>query len=152
SFGPRVPSNLDPQGRYHGCQAARNSRLPAVQGSAGPFARAPGADLQGRPACLSDQGRNSGDAGRRSPQARGRRRTVTDFAGVIPARVASARLPGGPLLDLGGLPMVVQVARRAGASGAHRAIVATGHAGIAETVARDGFEAAMTAADHPSGT
>ena len=77
---------------------------------------------------------------------------MTDFAVVIPARFASTRLPGKPLLDLGGVPMVVQVARRARASGARSVIVATDHAGIAETVARHGFEAAMTAADHPSGT
>jgi len=76
----------------------------------------------------------------------------TDFAVVIPARHASTRLPGKPLLDLGGLPMVVHVARRARASGAESVIVATDHAGIAETVERHGFEAVMTAAEHPSGT
>jgi 3-deoxy-manno-octulosonate cytidylyltransferase (CMP-KDO synthetase) len=77
---------------------------------------------------------------------------VTDFAVVIPARFASTRLPGKPLLDLDGVPMVAHVARRARASGAHSVVVATDHAGIAEAVARHGFEAVMTAADHPSGT
>ena len=77
---------------------------------------------------------------------------MTDFAVVIPARFASTRLPGKPLLDLAGMPMVVHVARRARASGARSVIVATDHAGIAEAVAQHGFEAVMTAADHPSGT
>jgi 3-deoxy-manno-octulosonate cytidylyltransferase (CMP-KDO synthetase) len=77
---------------------------------------------------------------------------VTDFAVVIPARYASTRLPGKPLLDLNGVPMVVHVARRASASGASAVIVATDHAGIAEAVERHGFEAAMTAAHHASGT
>ncbi|MGH8663652.1 MAG: 3-deoxy-manno-octulosonate cytidylyltransferase [Burkholderiales bacterium] len=77
---------------------------------------------------------------------------MTDFAVVIPARFASTRLPGKPLLDLDGVPMVVHVARRARASGAHSVVVATDHAGIAEAVGRHGFEAVMTAADHPSGT
>ncbi len=77
---------------------------------------------------------------------------MTDFVAVIPARFASTRLPGKPLLDIGGAPMVVQVARRARASGARAVVVATDHAGIAEAVAQHGFEAIMTAADHPSGT
>src|SRR5690606_16057286 len=54
--------------------------------------------------------------------------------------------------ELNGLPMVVHVARRASASGASSVLVATDHAGIAETVARHGFEAVMTAPDHASGT
>jgi 3-deoxy-manno-octulosonate cytidylyltransferase (CMP-KDO synthetase) len=77
---------------------------------------------------------------------------VTGFAVVIPARFASTRLPGKPLLDIEGVPMVVHVAHRARASGAQQVIVATDHAGIAEAVTRHGFEAAMTAAEHPSGT
>ena len=77
---------------------------------------------------------------------------MTEFAVVIPARFASTRLPGKPLLEIDGVPMVVHVARRAAASGARSVIVATDHAGIAETVARHGFEAAMTAPEHPSGT
>jgi 3-deoxy-manno-octulosonate cytidylyltransferase (CMP-KDO synthetase) len=77
---------------------------------------------------------------------------VTAFAVVIPARFASTRLPGKPLLDIGGLPMVVHVARRARASGARSVIVATDHVDIAQTVAGHGFDCQMTAADHPSGT
>jgi 3-deoxy-manno-octulosonate cytidylyltransferase (CMP-KDO synthetase) len=77
---------------------------------------------------------------------------VTEFAVVIPARFASTRLPGKPLLEIEGVPMVVHVARRAAASGARSVIVATDHAGIAEAVARHGFEAAMTALEHQSGT
>lgn len=77
---------------------------------------------------------------------------MTDFAAVIPARFASTRLPGKPLLDLAGEPMVVHVARRARASGARCVIVATDHPDIAAAVARHGFEAMMTAPDHPSGT
>jgi 3-deoxy-manno-octulosonate cytidylyltransferase (CMP-KDO synthetase) len=77
---------------------------------------------------------------------------VSGFAAVIPARYASTRLPGKPLLEIDGIPMVVHVARRARASGADPVIVATDHTGIAAQVTRHGFEAAMTAADHPSGT
>jgi 3-deoxy-manno-octulosonate cytidylyltransferase (CMP-KDO synthetase) len=77
---------------------------------------------------------------------------VTEFAVVIPARFASTRLPGKPLLEIEGIPMVVHVARRAAASGARSVIVATDHAGIAEAVVRHGFEAAMTATEHASGT
>jgi 3-deoxy-manno-octulosonate cytidylyltransferase (CMP-KDO synthetase) len=77
---------------------------------------------------------------------------MADFAVVIPARFASTRLPGKPLLDIAGVPMVVHVARRARASGAHTVIVATDHAGIAQAVTAHGFEAVMTSADHASGT
>jgi 3-deoxy-manno-octulosonate cytidylyltransferase (CMP-KDO synthetase) len=77
---------------------------------------------------------------------------VSGFAVVIPARYASTRLPGKPLLEIDGIPMVVHVARRARASGAQAVIVATDHTEIAAQVTRHGFEAVMTAADHPSGT
>ena len=77
---------------------------------------------------------------------------MADFAVVIPARYASTRLPGKPLLEIAGVPMVVHVARRARESGARTVIVATDHDGIAAAVSRHGFEAVMTAADHPSGT
>jgi len=74
------------------------------------------------------------------------------FSVIIPARLASTRLPNKPLADLGGKPMVVRVAERARASGASRIIVATDHAGIAAACAEHGVEACMTRADHPSGT
>ena len=74
------------------------------------------------------------------------------FTVIIPARLASTRLPGKPLADLGGKPMVVRVAERAAASGASRIIVATDHADIAAACAAHGIEVCMTRADHPSGT
>jgi 3-deoxy-manno-octulosonate cytidylyltransferase (CMP-KDO synthetase) len=74
------------------------------------------------------------------------------FIAIIPARLASTRLPGKALADLGGKPMIVRVAERARESGASRVCVATDHRDIAEAVERAGFEAAMTRADHPSGT
>jgi len=74
------------------------------------------------------------------------------FVVIIPARLASTRLPNKPLADLGGKPMIVRVAERAQASGADRIIVATDHADIAAACAAHGIEACMTRADHPSGT
>jgi len=74
------------------------------------------------------------------------------FIVIIPARLASTRLPNKPLADLGGKPMVVRVAERAQEAGAARIIVATDHASIQEACARHGIEAFMTRADHPSGT
>jgi len=74
------------------------------------------------------------------------------FVVIIPARLASTRLPNKPLADLGGKPMVVRVAERAQESGAARIIVATDHADIAAACAAHGIEACMTRADHPSGT
>jgi 3-deoxy-manno-octulosonate cytidylyltransferase (CMP-KDO synthetase) len=74
------------------------------------------------------------------------------FTVVIPARFASTRLPGKPLLDIGGKPMVVRVAERARLSGATTIIVATDHADILHTVEAHGFTAMLTRQDHPSGT
>ena len=74
------------------------------------------------------------------------------FVVIIPARLASTRLPTKPLADLGGKPMVVRVAERAQQSGAARIIVATDHADIAAACAAHGVEVCMTRADHPSGT
>jgi 3-deoxy-manno-octulosonate cytidylyltransferase (CMP-KDO synthetase) len=74
------------------------------------------------------------------------------FTVIIPARLASTRLPNKPLADLGGKPMVVRVAERARESGAARIIVATDHADIAAACAQHGVEACMTRSDHPSGT
>ncbi len=73
------------------------------------------------------------------------------FIVVIPARYASTRLPGKPLADIGGKPMVVRVAERARASGAAEVIVATDHDGIARAVESHGFKAEMTA-EHTNGT
>jgi len=74
------------------------------------------------------------------------------FKVVIPARYASTRLPGKPLLDLGGKPMVVRVAERARASGADEVWVATDHVEVRAVVEAHGFAAVMTRADHPTGT
>jgi 3-deoxy-manno-octulosonate cytidylyltransferase (CMP-KDO synthetase) len=74
------------------------------------------------------------------------------FIVIIPARLASTRLPNKPLADLGGKPMVVRVAERAAASGATRVVVATDHADIEAACRAHGVEVCMTRADHPSGT
>ncbi|MDN5926876.1 MAG: 3-deoxy-manno-octulosonate cytidylyltransferase [Hyphomicrobiales bacterium] len=71
---------------------------------------------------------------------------------LIPARMASTRLPGKPLADIAGAPMIVHVARRAAESGLGRVVVATDTAAVAEAVASHGFEAVMTRADHQSGS
>lgn len=75
-----------------------------------------------------------------------------NFIVVIPARAASTRLPGKPLLDVGGLPMVIRTARQAALSGADRVLIATDHVDIAQAAADHGVEALMTRADHPTGT
>ena len=77
---------------------------------------------------------------------------MTGFVALIPARLASTRLPDKPLADLGGRPMVVRVAERARAAGATRVAVATDSPRIIEAVRAAGFEAIATRADHPSGT
>ncbi len=74
------------------------------------------------------------------------------FYVVIPARFASSRLPGKPLLDIAGKPMVVQVALQAANSQAKQCVIATDHLPIVEAVHAHGFHAVMTRADHASGT
>lgn len=74
------------------------------------------------------------------------------FTVVVPARMASTRLPNKPLADIGGKPMVVRTAERAALSGAARVIVATDHADIMAACREHGIDAQMTRADHPSGT
>ena len=74
------------------------------------------------------------------------------FRVVIPARHASTRLPGKPLLPLAGEPMVVHVHRLAQRSGAAEVIIATDHAGIRDACIAAGAAVEMTAADHASGT
>jgi 3-deoxy-manno-octulosonate cytidylyltransferase (CMP-KDO synthetase) len=71
---------------------------------------------------------------------------------LIPARMASTRLPGKPLLDIAGLPMIVHVLRRAEAANIGRVAVATDTPDIAAAVTSHGGEAVMTSADHPSGS
>jgi 3-deoxy-manno-octulosonate cytidylyltransferase (CMP-KDO synthetase) len=77
---------------------------------------------------------------------------VTAFVAAIPARLASTRLPGKPLADLGGRPMVVRVAERAMASGAREVWIATDDPSIVAAAAAHGMQAALTRSDHPSGT
>ncbi len=74
------------------------------------------------------------------------------FKVVIPARYASSRLPGKPLAEIAGKPMVVRVAERAAKSGASEILVATDHEEVRAAVERHGFGAVMTRADHASGT
>jgi 3-deoxy-manno-octulosonate cytidylyltransferase (CMP-KDO synthetase) len=71
---------------------------------------------------------------------------------LIPARMAASRLPGKPLLEIAGLPMIVHVLRRAEAAGIGRVAVATDTREIAAAVTAHGGEAVMTRADHPSGS
>ncbi|MGE5171898.1 MAG: 3-deoxy-manno-octulosonate cytidylyltransferase [Rudaea sp.] len=74
------------------------------------------------------------------------------FSVLIPARYASSRLPGKALADLGGKPMVVRVAERAGESGAARVVVATDDVRIEQAVRAHGIDVVLTRADHASGT
>ncbi|MDX6443419.1 MAG: 3-deoxy-manno-octulosonate cytidylyltransferase synthetase [Blastocatellia bacterium] len=72
---------------------------------------------------------------------------------VIPARYGSSRLPGKPLLEIAGKPLILWVIERAlAAKTLSRAIVATDDARIFDTVTSAGFEAALTGADHATGT
>jgi 3-deoxy-manno-octulosonate cytidylyltransferase (CMP-KDO synthetase) len=71
---------------------------------------------------------------------------------LIPARMAASRLPGKPLLDIAGLPMIVHVLRCAEAAKIGRVAVATDTAEIADVVKSHGGEAVMTRTDHPSGS
>ncbi|CAG9416092.1 3-deoxy-manno-octulosonate cytidylyltransferase [Providencia alcalifaciens] len=74
------------------------------------------------------------------------------FTVIIPARYASTRLPGKPLADIHGKPMVVRVMEQAIKSGASRVIIATDHPDVAAAVIAAGGEACMTNPDHQSGT
>jgi 3-deoxy-manno-octulosonate cytidylyltransferase (CMP-KDO synthetase) len=74
------------------------------------------------------------------------------FTVLIPARLASSRLPNKPLADIAGRPMVVHVAERARRSGADRVVVAADDASIVAACERHGVDAVLTAATHPSGT
>jgi 3-deoxy-manno-octulosonate cytidylyltransferase (CMP-KDO synthetase) len=71
---------------------------------------------------------------------------------LIPARMASSRLPGKPLMDIAGLPMIVHVLRRAEESAIGRVAVATDTPDIAAAVKAHGGEVVMTSPDHPSGS
>ena len=71
---------------------------------------------------------------------------------LIPARMASSRLPGKPLADIGGLPMIVHVMRRAAEAAVGPVMVATDSAEIADAVTAAGGRAVMTRSDHATGS
>jgi 3-deoxy-manno-octulosonate cytidylyltransferase (CMP-KDO synthetase) len=77
---------------------------------------------------------------------------MTNFHVVIPARYASTRLPGKPLLLISGKAMVIRVAEQAAQSGAQQIWIATDHHTIADTVRKHGFKACLTKDSHASGT
>ena len=74
------------------------------------------------------------------------------FRVVIPARYASSRLPGKPLADIGGRPMVLRVLERALQAGAESVVVATDDARVQQAVEAAGYQALMTSPQHQSGT
>ena len=74
------------------------------------------------------------------------------FSILIPARLASTRLPNKPLADIAGLPMVVRVAQRAAEAGAERVVVAADDARIVQACAAHGVHALLTRSDHASGS
>jgi 3-deoxy-manno-octulosonate cytidylyltransferase (CMP-KDO synthetase) len=77
---------------------------------------------------------------------------MADVLIVIPARMASTRLPGKPLLDIAGEPMIVHVLRRAQAARLGEVVVATDSDVVAACVEKAGGRAVMTRADHVSGS
>ncbi len=74
------------------------------------------------------------------------------FTVLIPARLASTRLPNKPLADIAGLPMVVRVAQRAALSRASRCVVAADSPTIMQACSEHGVQAVLTRSDHPSGS
>jgi len=74
------------------------------------------------------------------------------FTVLVPARLASTRLPNKPLADLGGLPMIVRVAQRASQSAAHAVVVAADHADIVSACREHGVHALLTRTDHATGS
>lgn len=81
-----------------------------------------------------------------------RRARAVSYTVIIPARLASTRLPNKPLADIGGLPMIVRVAQRAARSSAGLVVVATDAPEVAAACAAHGVRALMTRADHLSGS
>src|SRR5437763_9952931 len=77
---------------------------------------------------------------------------TSDVLILIPARMASARLPGKPLADIGGMPMIVRVMRRAKESAVGPVLVATDSTDIASAVTAAGGSAVMTRSDHATGS
>jgi len=77
---------------------------------------------------------------------------LSPFDVIIPARFGAVRLPGKPLLDVAGKPLIVRVLEAASSSRAERVIVATDDERIADCVTANGGLVQLTSADHPSGT
>jgi 3-deoxy-manno-octulosonate cytidylyltransferase (CMP-KDO synthetase) len=77
---------------------------------------------------------------------------MIDFKVVIPARYASTRLPGKPLADIAGKPMIVRVLERAQEAGAGVVCVTTDHEAVRAAVEAAGGDVLMTRPEHPSGT
>ncbi|MFZ7171216.1 3-deoxy-manno-octulosonate cytidylyltransferase [Avibacterium volantium] len=77
---------------------------------------------------------------------------MAKFTVIIPARFASSRLPGKPLADIAGKPMIAHVWQKAQQSGASRVVVATDNQAVAQTVQAFGGEVCMTSEHHNSGT
>lgn len=77
---------------------------------------------------------------------------MSEFRVIIPARYASTRLPGKPLLDIGGKPMIQRVYEQASKSGAVEVIVATDDARIEAAALGFGARVVMTSSEHESGT
>lgn len=77
---------------------------------------------------------------------------MADVLILIPARMAASRLPGKPLAEIHGLPMIVHVVRRAREARIGEAVVATDSEAVATAVEKAGGRAVMTRADHPSGS
>jgi 3-deoxy-manno-octulosonate cytidylyltransferase (CMP-KDO synthetase) len=74
------------------------------------------------------------------------------FTVLVPARLASTRLPGKPLADIGGVPMIVRVARQAALSSASAVVVAADHTTIVNACVAHGVTAVLTRADHATGS
>ena len=74
------------------------------------------------------------------------------FTVIVPARLASTRLPNKPLADIHGIPMVVRVAQRAALSGATQVVVAADSPEIVMACEAHGVRALLTRLDHPSGS
>jgi len=81
-----------------------------------------------------------------------KRNTANNPIVIIPARMASVRLPGKPLVDICGLPMIVQVWKRAMEAGVGPVVVACAEQEIADAVTEAGGMAVLTNPDHPSGS
>ena len=74
------------------------------------------------------------------------------FTVLVPARLASTRLPGKPLADIGGTPMIVRVARQAALSSASTVVVAADHVDIVAACVAHGVQALLTRDDHATGS